>query len=91
MNNRILLVDDEETIRYVLRETLISEGYNVDIAEDAFQALEHFKQASYDLIITDIKMKGMNGIQLIREIKRNDLDLKIIIKSYEASLKRSRA
>ena len=86
MNNRILLVDDEETIRYVLRETLISEGYNVDIAEDAFQALERFKLASYDLIITDIKMKGMNGIQLIREIKRSDLDLKIIIITAYGSL-----
>ena len=86
MNNRILLVDDEETIRFVLRETLISEGYNVDIAEDAFQALEHFKLASYDLIITDIKMKGMNGIQLIREIKRSDLDLKIIIITAYGSL-----
>ena len=86
MNNRILLVDDEETIRFVLRETLISEGYNVDIAADAFQALEHFKLASYDLIITDIKMKGMNGIQLIREIKRSDLDLKIIIITAYGSL-----
>lgn len=86
MNNRILLVDDEETIRFVLRETLISEGYNVDIAEDAFQALEHFKLASYDLIITDIKMKGMNGIQLIREIKRSDLELKIIIITAYGSL-----
>jgi len=86
LNNRILLVDDEETIRFVLRETLISEGYNVDIAEDAFQALEHFKLASYDLIITDIKMKGMNGIQLIREIKRSDLDLKIIIITAYGSL-----
>jgi DNA-binding response OmpR family regulator len=80
------LVDDEETIRFVLRETLISEGYNVDIAADAFQALEHFKLASYDLIITDIKMKGMNGIQLIREIKRSDLDLKIIIITAYGSL-----
>lgn len=86
MNNRILLVDDEETIRYVLRESLISEGYNVDIAEDAFQALEHFKLASYDLIITDIKMKGMNGIQLIRELKRSDSDLKIIIITAYGSL-----
>jgi DNA-binding response OmpR family regulator len=79
-------VDDEETIRYVLRESLISEGYNVDIAEDAFQALDHFKLASYDLIITDIKMKGMNGIQLIRELKKSDSDLKIIIITAYGSL-----
>jgi CheY-like chemotaxis protein len=80
------LVDDEETIRYVLRESLISEGYDVDTAENAFQALERFKLASYDLIITDIKMHGMDGIQLIREIKKSDSRLKIIIITAYGSL-----
>lgn len=86
MNNRILLVDDEETIRYVLKEALVSEGYKVDVARDAFQALERFKMASYDLIITDIKMRGMDGIQLIREIKKSDSNLKIIIITAYGSL-----
>ncbi len=86
LNNRILLVDDEETIRYVLREALISEGYSVDIAEDAFQALEHFKQKQYDLIITDVKMHGMDGIQLIREIKKIDSHLKVIMITAYGSL-----
>ncbi len=49
MNSRILLVDDEETIRCVLREALISEGYDVDIAQNAFQAMENFKLTPYDL------------------------------------------
>ncbi len=80
------MVDDEETIRYVLRESLISEGYDVDTAENAFQALERFKLASYDLIITDIKMHGMDGIQLIREIKKSDSHLKIIIITAYGSL-----
>ena len=86
MNNRILLVDDEETIRYSLRETLISEGYDVDIARDAFQAMECFKLMSYDLIITDIKMHGMDGLQLIREIKKGGSHLNIIIITAYGSL-----
>ncbi|MGR3292823.1 MAG: response regulator [Candidatus Scalindua sp.] len=86
MNYRILLVDDEETIRYALRETLVSDGHNVDIAEDAFQALENFKLKQYDLVITDIKMHGMDGIQLIREIKKSDSRLKIIIITAYGSL-----
>ena len=86
MNNRILLVDDEETIRYVLKEALVSEGYKVDVAWDAFQAMERFKIAPYDLIITDIKMRGMDGIQLIREIKRSDSNLKIVIITAYGSL-----
>lgn len=86
MNNRILLVDDEETIRYVLSESLISEGYEVDTAHNAFQALEHLKLVKYDLIITDIKMHGMDGIKLIRKIKERNLDLKIIIITAYGSL-----
>ena len=86
MNNRILLVDDEETIRYVLREALIGEGYDVDIAHDAFQAMERFKLAPYDLIITDIKMHGMDGLQLIREVRKDDSLLNIIIITAYGSL-----
>jgi CheY-like chemotaxis protein len=86
MNNRILLVDDEETIRYVLREALIGEGYNVDIAHDAFQAIERFKMTPYDLIITDIKMHGMDGLQLIREVRKDDSLLNIIIITAYGSL-----
>ena len=86
MTNRILLVDDEETLRFVLRETLISEGYSVDVANDGFQALERVKGKSYDLLITDIKMHGMDGLQLIREIKRNGSHLKIIIITAYGSL-----
>ena len=86
LNNRILLVDDEETIRYALREALISEGYKVDVAGDAFQALERFKTSAYDLIITDIRMRGMDGIQLIREIKRDSSDLQIVIITAYGSL-----
>ncbi len=86
MNNRILLVDDEETIRYVLREALTSEGYKVDVAGNAFEAMERFKVAPYDLIITDIKMRGMDGIQLIREIKKDGSDLQIVIITAYGSL-----
>lgn len=86
LNNRILLVDDEETIRYVLREALVSDGYCVDIASDAFQALDHFKQKQYDLIITDVKMHGMDGIQLIRELKKKHSHLKVIMITAYGSL-----
>ncbi len=86
MTNRILLVDDEETLRFVLRETLISEGYSVDVANNGFQALERVKLKPYDLLITDIKMHGMDGLQLIREIKRNGSHLKIIIITAYGSL-----
>lgn len=86
MNNKILLVDDEETIRYALRESLIGEGYDVDIAHDAFQAMERFKLTRYNLMITDIKMHGMDGLQLIRETKKEGFHLNIIIITAYGSL-----
>jgi len=79
MNFKILLVDDEETLRYVLKESLTGEGYNVDVANDGFQALECFKVTPYDLLITDLRMHGMDGLQLIREIKKNNLHINVII------------
>lgn len=85
-NNRILLVDDEETLRCALSESLIDKGYNVDVASNGFQAMERFKFNSYDLMITDIKMGGMDGLQLIRELKRNISDLKTIIITAYGSL-----
>ena len=86
MSNRILLVDDEETIRYALKETLISEGYSVDVAKDGFRALERIKLTPYDLLITDIRMHGMDGLRLIREMKKNNLNLKVIIITAYGSL-----
>lgn len=85
-SNRILLVDDEETLRCVLRETLIDEGYSVDVAKDGFQALERLKLVTYDLLITDIKMHGMDGFQLIRNARRNNSNLKVIIITAYGSL-----
>lgn len=86
MNNNILLVDDEETIRYVLRESLIDEGYSVDVACNGHQALERLSLKSYDLLITDIKMHGMNGLQLIREINKKGTNSKIVVITAYGSL-----
>ena len=79
MNFNILLVDDEETLRCVLKESLAGEGYNVDVANDGFQALERFKMVPYDLLITDLRMHGMDGLQLIREVKKDNLQINVII------------
>ncbi len=68
--DRLLLVDDEEGIRKVLGLALREEGYEVDTAESGAQALELFDRFQHPIVITDIKMPGMDGIQLLQEIKR---------------------
>jgi two-component system response regulator PilR (NtrC family) len=70
--DRILVVDDEETIREVLSQGLSRFGYRVAVAESAEAALGIFKPGFFDVVITDIKMPKMDGLDLIRIIRKKD-------------------
>ena len=65
----ILIVDDEERMRYLLSQMLESKGYRVSQAGDGVEALEMVRQNSYQMVITDIKMPRMNGLELLEQIK----------------------
>ncbi|MBQ4391172.1 MAG: sigma-54-dependent Fis family transcriptional regulator [Paludibacteraceae bacterium] len=67
---KILVVDDERAIRNTLKEILEFEGYSVDLAEDGKQALEKVGKDQYDLIYSDVKMPGMDGIEFLEEIRK---------------------
>jgi len=69
MNIKILVVDDELSMREFLSILLEGEGYQVDHAESAEEALRQMEQGSYDLIISDVSMPGLDGIQLLSRIK----------------------
>ncbi len=66
---RILIVDDEESMRDFLSIMLHREGYQVDTSIDGLQAVTHLRDHSYDLVISDIKMPRMNGLALLAHIK----------------------
>src|SRR5580692_6877319 len=66
---RILVVDDEPQITRVLRTSLQSNGHEVTVAQDGADALEQFLKVQPDLVITDLAMPGMDGIELTREIR----------------------
>ena len=76
---RILVVDDEENIRLLFKEELEEENYEVEVASNGYEALEKFKMSSFDLIIMDIKMPGMDGIQALNEIKNINKDQLVIL------------
>jgi DNA-binding response OmpR family regulator len=73
---RILVVDDESDVCFVLEKVLSEKGFEVDTYDDPLLALENFKPHSYSLVILDIKMPGLNGFSLYREIKRLDKKVK---------------
>jgi CheY-like chemotaxis protein len=84
---RLLVVDDEENIRFLFKEELEEEGYEVDVASNGIEALEKIKGSAFDLVILDIKMPGMNGIQALNEIKVMNKDLPVILCSAYGEFK----
>lgn len=77
--SRVLVVDDESSIRELLQKTLALAEYDVDTAPDGRAALERLRLGNYDLLIADLKMPGMDGLTLIREARRLKADLPVII------------
>jgi excisionase family DNA binding protein len=75
---RVLVVDDEPAVRTLVAKTLAACDYDVETAEDGPSALERMKTTSYDLLITDLKMPGMDGLSVVREVRRQS-DLPIVI------------
>jgi excisionase family DNA binding protein len=76
---RVLVVDDEASIRDLLSKTLALAEYDVDTAGDGASALDRMRAFAYDLLIADLKMPGMDGLTLIRQAKRLKADLPVII------------
>src|SRR5512134_674746 len=76
---RILVADDEASIRELLSKTLALADYDVDVAQDGRAAIDRLRSTHYDLLITDLKMPGMDGLTVIREARRYRADLPIII------------
>lgn len=82
----LLVVDDEETLRSVVSQVLTADGFTVCEAASGEEALEAFRASSHPLVLTDIRMGGMSGIELLNEIKRHNPDTQVVIMTSHASL-----
>lgn len=83
---RILVCDDEPSIRGIVASVLSEEGYLVTSVENGEQALESFSRAPYPIVITDIYMGGMTGIDLLKKVKQINNDTQVIIMTSHSSL-----
>ncbi len=83
---RVLVVDDEAGARIALKGLLESQGYAVDQAGDGASALERLVELPPDLIVTDLDMPGMNGMQLLAELRARDQDVPVIVVTSAADL-----
>jgi len=70
MSERILIIDDEESIRFTFQYLLSDQGYQVDVAECPEEALQHLEEGAYDLIFLDLLLGTHSGISLLKSITR---------------------
>ena len=76
---KIMVVDDEENIRFLYKEELEDEGFSVELAKNGEEALEKLPDFKPNLITLDIKMPGMNGIEVLKRIREQDRELPIVL------------
>lgn len=68
---RILVIDDEDIVRISCKRALTPEGYEVDVAASGLEGLELFGRGQYDLVIIDLKMPGIDGMEVLKNIKKD--------------------
>ena len=79
MAGRILIIDDEDFIRSFMKDFFEDRGYNVDTAEDGVEGVEKFTKGTYDLVMTDMMMPKMLGLEVLRRVREIKPDQKMIM------------
>jgi CheY-like chemotaxis protein len=86
LSGRLLVVDDHATARMSMGETLRAAGPHVVESGSALEALERIKSDSFDVILTDLRMPGMTGLEFIRDLERRDARVQIVMVTAYASV-----
>jgi DNA-binding NtrC family response regulator len=84
--SRILVIDDERSIRNTLKDILEYEKYEVDLAEDGIKAFDKIKAASFDVVLCDIKMPGMDGIEVLEKLQEVTPDTPVVMISGHGNI-----
>lgn len=79
MANNILVVDDEMDMRLAIKEALCRKGYEVDMAVDGKEAVRKFSEGEYSMVISDMKMPGMTGMDVLKEVKKTAPHIPVLL------------
>src|SRR6056297_1867373 len=83
---KILVIDDERSIRNTLKDILEYEKYEVDLAEDGKKGIDKVKQGEYDIVLCDIKMPGLDGIEVLEQIHSLASDTPVVMISGHGNI-----
>ena len=86
---RVLVVDDEPSIRSVVQKLLSKSGYEADCAEDAQSALAALDTGSYGVVVSDVVLPGMSGVALLKAIRERAPDLQVIMMTGAPTIERN--
>lgn len=75
----ILIVDDNQDMRFLLENILVIHGYNVDTVDDGERAVKYLEDVVPDLVLLDIRLPKLNGIEVLKKIKEKDENIKVIL------------
>src|ERR1044071_6113932 len=86
MGPRILVIDDERSILETIRILLTSEGFDVVTSQTAREGMDEFDSFSPDIVLTDIRMPGMTGLDVLAAVQERDPQVPVILMTAQASL-----
>jgi len=86
MSARIMVIDDEKIVGDMAKISLEEEGYEVETFLSAAPALERLKEASFEIVVTDLKMKGIDGLEVLKTVKQLHPESKVIMITAFADL-----
>ena len=84
--SKILVIDDERAIRNTLKEILEFEKHEVDLAEEGLSGIEMFKATCYDVVLCDIKMPQMDGIEVLEKLQEHSAEIPVIMISGHGNI-----
>ncbi len=86
MSTRIMVIDDEKIVGDMAKISLEEEGYEVETFLNADPALQRLREVNFDVVVTDLKMKGIDGLEVLRIVKQTHPETKVIMITAFADL-----
>jgi len=86
MMAKILVIDDEEAVRFTVKEVLVRAGYDVDTASDGKEGIEKLKDSGADLVITDVIMPGIDGVAVLNHVRAEFQNVPVVVISGGGSI-----